>query len=66
MIRRLAGVLVFVLILPPFMVLACGALAAAAWRWFRTGDSQIETAVLAPSLLNWITDLPGRVGGWSS
>jgi hypothetical protein len=65
MMRRLAGVVVFLLIMPPFMVLAWWEIAGWTWSWLRTGDSHASEKILDDRRwLNRAMALPGKVGGW--
>jgi hypothetical protein len=63
LLRRLAGLGTFVLILPPFAVIAPLTIICWALYWLCTGKD--DERILLNPLLDWLTDLPWRAGGWA-
>lgn len=63
MMRRIAGIGVFALIMFPAALMAGILIICWAAHWLRTG--QDDESILLDRRLLWLTDLPARAGGWS-
>ena len=65
MSRRLLGIVVFLIVVAPAATWAGLMILPWAAHWLLTGEDD-DSILLSSRGLNWLVDLPGRVGGWST